>query len=333
MSPLYEEGRFIGVLEIFKDVSNVVHCIVEAERQRTYKETILNSIVEAILVLDPEGKVVEHNKVASRMLCREEGESLVGRHIKDLINLSLEELPPEGERADIFVETPCGRQKASLLMSPMSSGFGYVVSLYVLKDIVLCELEEESIITRSPAFQKVLDTAKTVSEYDVNILIEGETGTGKSLLAKYIHYLSPRRDGPLIRRLLHMGRLEEASIYLGRNYSIKRRVIKGDGRGSSLGFPTANLENTEDLCLKEGVYAVKVEDNFMGVANYGRRPTFDGSKKVLEVHILDFQGNLKEKHIKVEFLQFLREEKKFNNPQELIKQIEEDILRARSLFS
>jgi len=71
----------------------------------------------------------------------------------------------------------------------------------------------------------------------------------------------------------------------------------------------------------------------MGVANYGRRPTFDGSKKVLEVHILDFQGNLKEKHIKVEFLQFLREEKKFNNPQELIKQIEEDILRARSLFS
>lgn len=199
MSPLYEEGRFIGVLEIFKDVSNVVHCIVEAERQRTYKETILNSIVEAILVLDPEGKVVEHNKVASRMLCREEGESLVGRHIKDLINLSLEELPPEGERADIFVETPCGRQKASLLMSPMSSGFGYVVSLYVLKDIVLCELEEESIITRSPAFQKVLDTAKTVSEYDVNILIEGETGTGKSLLAKYIHYLSPRRDGPFVK--------------------------------------------------------------------------------------------------------------------------------------
>ncbi len=74
-----------------------------------------------------------------------------------------------------------------------------MVSLYVLKDMVLCELEEESIITRSPAFQKVLDTAKTVSEYDVNILIEGETGTGKSLLAKYIHYLSPRRDGPFIK--------------------------------------------------------------------------------------------------------------------------------------
>ncbi len=200
MSPLYEEGEFVGVIEVFKDVSNVVHCIVEAERQRTYKETILNSIVEAILVLDPEGKVVEHNKVASRMLCREEDEVLVGRHIQDLINLSLEDLPPEGERADIFVETPCGRQKASLLVSPMTSGFGYVVSLYVVKDIDICEFEsEEKIITRNPNFQKVLDTAKVVAEYDVNVLIEGETGTGKSLLAKYIHYLSPRRDGPFVK--------------------------------------------------------------------------------------------------------------------------------------
>ncbi|MFN3264664.1 MAG: sigma 54-interacting transcriptional regulator, partial [Aquificaceae bacterium] len=200
MSPLYEGDRFVGVLEVFRDVSNVVHCIVEAERQRTYKETILNSIVEAILVLDPEGNVVEHNRVARRMLCREEGETLAGRNIKELINLSLQELPPEGERADIFVETPCGRQRASLLISPMSSGFGYVASLYVVNEVSICELgEEETIITKSPAFQKVLDTVKTVSDYDVNILLEGETGAGKSLLARYIHYLSPRRDGPFVK--------------------------------------------------------------------------------------------------------------------------------------
>ncbi len=136
----------------------------------------------------------------------------------------------------------------------------------------------------------------------------------------------------LIRRLLHMGRLEEASLYLGRNYSIRRRVVKGDGRGSSLGFPTANLENTEDLCLKEGVYVVKVEGNLLGVANYGRRPTFDGHRKVLEVHILDFDGDLRGKHIKVEFLKFLREEKKFSSVEELVKQIQEDISRARLFF-
>ncbi len=200
MSPLYEDGKFMGVIEVFRDVSNVVHCIVEAERQRTYKETILNSIVEAILVLDPKGNVIEHNKVASRMLCREEEGVLVGKNIKELINLSLEELPPEGERSDIFVETPCGRQKASLLVSPMSSGFGYVVSLYVVNEISVCELgEDETIITKSPTFQRVLDTAKTVADYDVNILIEGETGTGKSLLAKYIHHLSSRRAGPFVK--------------------------------------------------------------------------------------------------------------------------------------
>ncbi len=200
MSPLYEGERFVGVLEVFRDVSNVVHCIVEAERQRTYKETILNSIVEAILVLDSEGNVIEHNKVASKMLCREEEDILLGKNIKELINLSLEELPPEGERSDIFVETPCGRQKASLLVSPMSSGFGYVVSLYVLNDVSVCELgEDETIITKSPAFQRVLDLARTIADYDVNVLIEGETGTGKSLLAKYIHHLSSRRAGPFVK--------------------------------------------------------------------------------------------------------------------------------------
>ncbi|MEJ7621898.1 MAG: bifunctional riboflavin kinase/FAD synthetase [Aquificaceae bacterium] len=136
----------------------------------------------------------------------------------------------------------------------------------------------------------------------------------------------------LIRRLLHMGRLEEASLYLGRNYSLKRKVVSGEGRGSILGFPTANLQNTENLCLREGVYVVRVEDRFMGVANYGVRPTFGGKKRVLEVHILDFEGNLRDKEIKVEFLKFLREEKKFSNPEELKRQIKEDISRAKGFF-
>lgn len=137
----------------------------------------------------------------------------------------------------------------------------------------------------------------------------------------------------LIRRLLHMGRLEEATLYLGRNYTLKRKVVSGDKRGSLLGFPTANLQNTENLCLKEGVYAVKVEDSFIGVANYGTRPTFGGRKKVLEIHLLDFEGNLRGKEIQVEFIKFLREEKKFANPEELKKQIAQDISTVRALLS
>lgn len=134
----------------------------------------------------------------------------------------------------------------------------------------------------------------------------------------------------LIRRLLHMGRLDEAKLYLGRSYAIRRRVVRGEGRGSKLGFPTANLLGTENLCLKEGVYAVRVDNRFLGVANFGYRPTFDGKRKVLEVHILDFEGDLRGKEVSVEFLEFLRPERKFSDPKELVKQIEEDIQRVKT---
>lgn len=174
-----KNGYFV---ETFRDVSNVVHCIVEAERQKAHKEAILNSIVEAILVVD------------------NEEESLVGKNIKELIELSLEELPPEGERADVYVETSCGKQKASVLVSPMSSGFGYVVSLHPIQEVLSCTLgEENALVFKSKAMQKILELAQSVAEYDTNVLIEGETGTGKNLLAKYIHYLSPRRDKPFVK--------------------------------------------------------------------------------------------------------------------------------------
>ncbi len=199
ITPLFKGDEFIGVVEVFRDVSNVVSCIVEAERQKAYKEAIFNSIVEAILVLDTQGYVVEHNQIAKRMLCREEEENLTGKYIKELVNLDLEELPPEGERADVYINTPCGKQKASVLLSPMQSGFGYIVSLYVVNEVAVCGFGEEMIITKSSAFQKVIDLARACAEHDVNVLIEGETGTGKSLLAKYIHNLSPRRAGPFVK--------------------------------------------------------------------------------------------------------------------------------------
>lgn len=200
MSPYYEGGRFKGVIEVFRDVSKIVNCITETQSQRIHKENILDFIVEAILVLDEKGKVREHNHVAKKVLCREEREDLIGRNIKELINLSLEELPPEGERSEVYIDTPCGKQKASILVSPMSQVFGYVLSLYVTSDIHPVNFNDLEIIsTKSPAFKKTLDLAISAANYDVNILIEGETGTGKSLLAKYIHRLSHRRDRPFIK--------------------------------------------------------------------------------------------------------------------------------------
>ncbi len=137
----------------------------------------------------------------------------------------------------------------------------------------------------------------------------------------------------LIRRLLSEGRIEEAETFLGRRYWVSRKVVKGEGRGSRIGFPTANLKGTENLCLKEGVYAVRVDGRYVGVANYGRRPTFGGTKKVLEVHISNFSGDLRGRKIKVEFLKFLREERKFSSVEDLKRQIRRDIQLALEVSS
>ncbi len=197
MTPVFEGDRFVGVVEIFKDVSRVIYLMEEVNRQKEFVEVVLDSIVEAVLILDAEGKVINHNTIAKRMLCRED-ETLVGKSLSQLINLSLEDLDI-GERSDFYIETPCGKQKASLLLSKLKRGEGYVLSLYVVPDVNVYNMEEGSFIVKSKSLSRVLDTVKSIAEYNVNVLIEGETGTGKSLIAKYIHNLSPRRHEPFVK--------------------------------------------------------------------------------------------------------------------------------------
>lgn len=198
MTPHYEGGQFEGVIEVFRDVSRVIHYMEEVKRQKEFIEVVLNSIVEAVLVFDREGRVIEHNSIAQRMLCREL-EGLRGKSIKEIINLSIEELPPEGERADVFIETPCGRQKASVLVSRLKEGEGYVVSFYVVPELFSPEEHGFQIVSKSPSFLRILDRVRSVAEMNVNVLITGETGTGKSLLARYIHLISPRREQPFVK--------------------------------------------------------------------------------------------------------------------------------------
>ncbi len=135
----------------------------------------------------------------------------------------------------------------------------------------------------------------------------------------------------LIRRLLREGRIQEAELYLGRRYWIERTVVQGEGRGRKIGIPTANLADTQNLCLREGVYAVEVNDSKRAVANYGIRPTFGEGEKILEVHIPGFKGDLLGKRIKVSFLKYLREERKFSGIKELKAQVERDIQSALEL--
>jgi riboflavin kinase/FMN adenylyltransferase len=141
----------------------------------------------------------------------------------------------------------------------------------------------------------------------------------------------------LIRKALLEGDLRTAEIMLGRNYSLSGVVLPGAQLGRKLGFPTANLGLNNELLPPNGVYVVRVnasEQSLNGVANLGTRPTLgENSKRVLEVHILDFSGDLYGQKIDVQFLEFLRPEIPFENVNALKIQISKDVNATREWFA
>ncbi len=136
-----------------------------------------------------------------------------------------------------------------------------------------------------------------------------------------------------VRNALANGNLNLAKQLLGRNYSISGKVVHGAKRGRDLGFPTANIHMRHERPALTGVYAVKL-DGLNSVANLGVRPTIAGVPKLLlEVHVLDFNGDLYDKHVHVEFMHKIREEMKFENLDALKAHIAKDITVARSFFN
>lgn len=139
-----------------------------------------------------------------------------------------------------------------------------------------------------------------------------------------------------IRNLLSEPDLAGASAMLGRRYAVEGRVSKGQGRGRTIGFPTANIDLAGRFLPKKGVYAVKATvdgTTLKGVANLGIRPTFGGTHPFLESHFFDFGGDLYGKRLEVELTAFLREEKKFDSPESLKAQIAQDSQKARQMNS
>jgi riboflavin kinase/FMN adenylyltransferase len=135
-----------------------------------------------------------------------------------------------------------------------------------------------------------------------------------------------------VRAALAAGRLQEAANLLSRPYSISGKVVHGAKRGRQLGFPTANIHMRHERPALTGVYAVKL-DGLASVANLGVRPTIGGIPKLsLEVHILDFDGDLYDRHVHVEFLHKIRDEMKFDGLEALKAQIAADIVVARDFF-
>lgn len=132
-----------------------------------------------------------------------------------------------------------------------------------------------------------------------------------------------------IRQAIRDGAFGAAEQMLGRKYRVTGTVIQGRKLGRKLGFPTANIDPGELQLPKDGVWAVEVEGIGRGVANLGVRPTVGGEKKLLEVHVLDFDGDLYGEVLNVSFLRFLRGERKFDSVEELRVQIGHDSEDAR----
>jgi len=140
-----------------------------------------------------------------------------------------------------------------------------------------------------------------------------------------------------IRNYLAEGKITLANQMLGRSYSLTGKVIPGKQLGRTLGFPTANLEVEEEKLLPcFGVYSVKVlinENSQKGVLNIGRRPTVQGEKVTIEVHILDWNSDIYGETLTVSLEQFIRPEMRFNSLEDLKYQIEQDCQTARELLS
>ena len=136
----------------------------------------------------------------------------------------------------------------------------------------------------------------------------------------------------LIRKKISLGKIKEANKLLSRPWCVKGKVIRGKRRGRIIGFPTCNIKLNDYIVPKLGVYSVIVETNNFkkkGIANIGYRPTFNGQNLLLEVNIFGINKNLYNKEVNINFIKFIRSEKKFKGLEQLKKQIKIDIIQAK----
>tara|TARA_Y100000590_G_scaffold462734_1_gene627603 strand:+ start:2623 stop:3552 length:930 start_codon:yes stop_codon:yes gene_type:complete len=171
---------------------------------------------------------------------------------------------------------------------------------------------------------------------DLSLLIEN------SLKYKYkVKIIEPIIDisskekfsSSLIREDIKNGLFEKVTKALGRHWHMSGKVIIGDQRARKINFPTANIEPGLHILPLKGVYCVEAivdKKKYKGIANFGERPTINGSKVLLETHIFNFDKDIYGKELTVEFLTFIRQEQKFDNFEKLTEQIQKDIITAKN---
>ena len=157
----------------------------------------------------------------------------------------------------------------------------------------------------------------------------------RALGAKEVRYKEFIISSTLVRSTLADGQVALTRRLLGRPFTLMGKVVRGEGRGHSLDFPTANLELENEIVPCEGVYitrAVLPGHSYGAATNIGRRPTFGGHQMVTETHLLDCTEDLYGTPLRLEFLRRLRNERTFESPDALRLQIKRDVARARDYF-
>ena len=216
-----------------------------------------------------------------------------------------------------------------VIVSRFNKSFSKISADNFIKKIIVKKINPNFIFVSNNfkyGFRRLGNVAKLISKeniYNYKIIKPSPLKKGKKIISS-----------TLIRKLLQRGELKNANKLLGRNWSIIGVVQKGRRIGKKLGVPTCNIDIKNYVIAKPGVYSVRVKVNnsnkvFKGIANLGYRPTFGEKKILLEVNLFNFSGNLYNKSLNVSFYNFIRREKKFNNHQDLIKQIEKDLKQAK----
>lgn len=250
-----------------------------------------------------------------------------------------------------------------LLLTPLAEKVQFLEAIGVEQLLLLTFNQALAALNPSEFVETVLVQqlqAKRISVGQDFCFGQRRSGTAADLQAIAAQYGIPVEIAPLctcegdrisssaIRHALDSGDLHRANQLLGRPYSVTGTVVRGQQLGRTIGFPTANLKLPAEKYLpRQGVYAVRVdhalpgssdlsgssEESLRGVMNIGNRPTIDGRQQTIEVHLLDWSGDLYNQTLTVSLEYFLRPEQKFASLDELQAQIQSDSDRARSLLA
>lgn len=222
-----------------------------------------------------------------------------------------------------------------LICIPFTLEFASLPAEAFIKDLLVAKIGMQAIIVGEDY------TFGKNREGDLTVLKSYASQMGYEVIVadwiKSPRNVSDRISSTKIRELVMAGEVEPARKMLGRYYQIRGLVVKGRDRGARLlGVPTANIKLQDELCPKTGIYAVTVDYNnrlYKSVANIGYSPTFDDNEFTVEVHLLDFAENIYGEKIRINFIQRIRNEKKFANISELKEQIKQDIKTAHEILS